>query len=81
VRKYFYTPEACENISNFRLTKPTLVLINNGVKRLAQNPKLGYKIPFPLLNARKALYQYQVGGFRLNYFFNDKELSVVSVMV
>jgi hypothetical protein len=85
MRRYFYSPEAIENLATFKATDAEFKSIDAQVAGLAgeKDTKPGYRIPFqdPLLDPSKSLYRHQVGRFQLNYIFDKDELEVVSVMI
>jgi hypothetical protein len=81
MRRYFYSPEAIENLAAFKVTDAEFDSIDAEVAGLAEDKdtKPGYRILFEGLS--KPLYRHQVGRFQLNYIFGKDELEVVSVMI
>lgn len=82
MRTYHYKPEAQDNLADLRALAD-IDTINAAVKELANGTKSGYLIPLqsPFLSAKKKLYRYDVGRYKLNYTLTKRELQVESVMI
>jgi hypothetical protein len=77
VRSHLYTPEALENLAELGVSEAVLARIDKQVARLAERKISGIRI---LFSGPRELYQYTVGPYKLNYIFDDHQLTVISVM-
>ena len=77
-RQAFLSPEAIDKLTQLHPTDSELKAIGRARLRLAQQPGLGYHLPFGLLY-EKTLYGFDVAGFRLIYTV-DKDVEIVSVV-
>jgi mRNA-degrading endonuclease RelE of RelBE toxin-antitoxin system len=81
-RKYFFSPESVERLTDLKTTDPEFDIIDSAVARLADTPTSGYRIPLilPSLDNSRNLFRFDVGRFYLIYTYTKDELEVVTVL-
>jgi len=78
-RRAYFSPLGSQKLARLHPTDAELEKVAQARLRLAQNPKLGYHVPFDLLYSEK-LYRYDVERFGLIYRIN-KDVEIVSVVL
>lgn len=78
-RRAYFSPLGSQKLARLHPTDTELEKVAKARLQLAQNPKLGYPLPFGLLYS-ETLYRFDVGRFGLIYRI-DKNVEIVSVVL
>jgi hypothetical protein len=77
------TTVAAKNLFDLKATTKDIEMIDQIMADLAAGTKAGIPLPLQssLLGAKRKLYQYQAGRYKLNYTISKTEVVLVSVMI